>query len=120
MQLIRFIGGAEIEVEPDGRLTVEIKLTAVQQACKSIELFYVNDSGEITRFESERDGDVLRFQTDHLSLWALAGEINAVGGTMSDAAVMLITLPILLAIATMSYVLIIIGKNKKLKEKIDE
>lgn len=119
LRLVRIINGLEAEVEPEGTLTVEIKLTAVQQACKNLELYYINDMGEITRFESERDGDILRFKTDHLSLWAISGEINVVSGTMSGAAVMLITLPILLAIATMSYVLIIIGKNKKMKEKID-
>lgn len=119
LQLVRMIGGAEIEVEPDGLLTVEIKLTAVQQACKRLALYYVNDDGETTLFPSEREGEVLRFRTDHLSLWAIVGEANTVGGRLSDAAVILISMPILLAIATMGYALIIIGKNKKMKEKID-
>ena len=119
LQLLRIVNGVETEVEPDSSLTVEIRLTEVQKSCKTLELCYVSDTGEITRFESERDGEVLRFATDHLSLWAISGEVNVASGTMSGAAVLLIMLPILLAIATMSYVLIIIGKNKKKKEKID-
>ena len=119
LQLVRTIGGVEIEVEPDGSLTVEIKLTAVQQACKRLALYYVNDDGEMTLFPSERDGEVLRFKTDHLSLWAIVGEGISANGTLSGAAVMLITMPILLAIATMGYVLILIGKHRKRKEKID-
>ena len=119
LKLIRISGGQEFEVEPEGIITVEIKLTAMQQSCKKLQLYYVNDNGEMSLVNTERDGDVLRFETDHLSLWSIVGQVNTASGKLSDGAVMLISLPILLAIVTMAYGLIVIGKNKKLKEKID-
>ena len=118
LRLVRIVGGEEIEVEPSGRLTVEIRLTAVQQARQTLALYYVNDENKMEFYESRVEGGVLSFSTDHLSLWALVGDTITIRQGLSDAAVMLITLPILLAIVTMSYALIITGKNKK-KEKID-
>ena len=119
IRLLRTIGNVEVEVEPNGTLTVEIKLTASQQALTHLSLYYVNDNGEMILISCERDGDVLRFKTDHLSWWAIVGDKTVVGGKVSDAMVMLITMPIMLAVATMAYALIVIGKNKKKKGEID-
>ena len=119
LRLLRVLGNVETEVQPDGALVVEIKLTASQQACKRLALYYVNDNGEMMLYNSERDGDVLRFKTDHLSWWAIVGDKTVAGGKVSDATITLITMPIMLAVATMAYALIIMGKNKKKKGEID-
>ena len=66
----------------------------------------------MTLYNSERDGDVLRFNTDHLSYWAIVGEKTAVTTQMNNA-IILVAPPILLAIATMGYALILLGKNRK-------
>lgn len=117
LRLLRVLGNVETEVQPDGTLTVEIKLTKEQQNCKQLALYYVNDAGEMTLYNSERDGEVLRFKTTHLSYWAIVGDKAVATGKLSDAAVMLISMPILLAIATMGYALILLGKRKKEREK---
>ena len=80
---------------------------------------YFDDNGEMILYNSERDGDVLRFKTDHLSWWAIVGDKTVAGGKISDATITLITMPIMLAVATMAYALIIMGKNKKKKGEID-
>lgn len=117
LRLLRVLGEVETEVQPNGKLTIEIKLTKEQQACTRLALYYVNDNGEMTLHDSVREGDVLRFETDHLSWWAVVGDKATATGRLSDAAVMLITMPILLAIATMAFTLIVLGKHKKEREK---
>lgn len=115
LKLVRLIDNVEIEVQPESPLTIEIKLTATQESCKKIALFYVNDDNEISSHQNEREGDVLRFETDHLSWWAIAGDKITVNGKLSPSIILFIILSILLAIATMAYTLILIGKNRKKK-----
>lgn len=115
LKLVRFIDNVETEVQPESPLTIEIKLTATQESCKKIALFYVNDDKEISSHQNEREGDVLRFETDHLSWWAIAGDKITVNGQLSPSIILFIILSILLAIATMAYTLILIGKNRKKK-----
>ena len=120
LKLVRMVDNVEMEVQPDSELTVEITLTATQQACKKVSIYYVSDIAEMSVHDSERDGEKLRFKTDHLSLWAVVGNEIVVSGTMPSTMILLITLLILLAIATMAYTLIIIGKNRKKKGELKE
>ena len=120
LQLIRIFGDVETVIDPDGTLSVEIKLTPGQQKSNKLELYYVNDNGEMVSYEYERDGNGIRFETAHLGRWAIVGEKPTATGRLSDAAVTLITMPILLAIVTMGYALILLGKRKKEKEKEKE
>ncbi len=118
--LMRILGDAETIINPDGTLTVEVKLTPEQQKSKKLELYIVGDNGELTTHTFEREGETIRFQTSTLGRWAIVGEKPTATGRLSDAAVTLISLPILLAIATMGYALILLGKNKKKKEMENE
>ena len=120
IKLLRIIDNAEVEVQPSGVLSIKLKLTSSQQALSHISLYYVKDNGEMVRVNCARNGNVLQFETDHLSWWAIVGEKTTASGQITNATVMLITMPILLAIATMSYALIIIGKNRKKKGEIDK
>ena len=79
--------------------------------------FTLNNSNDAT-YRIGNSSDIKYTAIEFVGAYIPVGGVVA-GGKMSDAAVILITLPILLAIATMSYVLIIIGKHKKMKEKID-
>ena len=120
IELIRIIDGMDVEVEPEGILNVEIKLTNSQKEYKTLQLLYINDKGEIAQHDSNTKDDTLSFETDHLSLWSVVGEKDASNGGMSSRIAILVIMPILLAIATMSYVLILLGKRKKIKEENKE
>ena len=120
LTLMRIIGDTEIKTEPNGTLSVAIKLTPEQQRCEKLQFYFVNEDGEMVEYDFVREGDVLRFQTTKLGRWAIVGEKPVATGRMSDAAVMLITMPILLAIVTMAYALILLGKKKKEKENENE
>lgn len=117
LKLWRILGDTETLVQPDGTLTVEIKLTQDQMNSKGLKLYSVTEDGDLVPYEFERDGDKIRFGTDHLDRWAIVAEKTVVTGLLSDAATMMITMPILLAIVTMAYALILMGKYKKEKEK---
>jgi len=120
IELIRVIDGMDVEVEPEGILNVEIKLTNSQKEYKTLQLLYINDKGEMAQHDSSTKDDTLSFETDHLSLWSVVGEKDTSNGGMSSRIAILIIMPILLAIATMSYVLILLGKRKKIKEENKE
>ena len=120
LKLMRVLGYLETEIDPDGNVTVEIKLTPEQQKSNKLGLYSVGENGEMVSHEFERDGDVIRFVTSKLDRWAIVGEMPTANGKLSDAAVMLISMPILLAIVTLGYALIIIGKKKKEMEKEKE
>ncbi len=117
LTLVRISGNVVTEIAPDGSLTVEIKLTPEQRAYEGLGLYAVGENGEMVAYDFVREDDVIKFTTTRLGRWAIVGDKPFARGRLSDAAVMLISMPILLAIATMAYALILIGKNRKKKEK---
>ena len=122
LELKRVLGDVETTISPEGTLTVAIKLTADQQKCDKLEFYYVDEEGKMIEYDFERIGDTIRFETTKLGRWAIVGNKPLATGRLSDAAVTLITMPIMLAIVTMAYALILMGqrKNELLgKEKLD-
>ena len=98
------------------------KLTPDQQKCDKLEFYYVDEERKMIEYDFERIGDTIRFETTKLGRWAIVGNEPFATGRLSDAAVTLITMPIMLAIVTMAYALILMGqrKNELLgKEKLD-
>ena len=77
----------------------------------NLKFFYLHDDGTLEEHDFTRDGEYLVFETDHLSEWLIFSDYNSVSGSGNYA--LLIILPILLAIATMGFALIVIGKNRK-------
>lgn len=100
-----------VEIAPNTTLTVKIKLNAKEQKSNNLKFFYLHDDGTMEEHDFTRDGEYLVFETDHLSEWLIFSDYNNVAGFASYA--LLIILPILLAIATMGFALIVIGKNRK-------
>lgn len=81
--------------------------------CSELFVAYVAGDGEIIPYESRVENGYIVFETDHLSHWAIVGNVlDAIGGGGSDApsvpsnSRILILSFALLAIASMSYGLI--------------
>lgn len=55
-------------------VVVKIKLTAMQLACKRLDIYYVDDGGGLTLYESKIEDGYLIFETNHFSHWALVGD----------------------------------------------
>lgn len=100
-----------VEIVPNTTLTVKIKLNAKEQKSKNLKFFYLHDDGVLEEHNFMRDGEYLVFETDHLSEWLIFSDYNNASGSGNYA--LLIILPVLLAIATMGFALIVIGKNRK-------
>ena len=112
-----------VAVQPNGMLTVKIKLTAAQMMCSELSVAYIAENGEITLYESPVENGYITFETDHLSYWAIIGNVldmDVINGGDSNTSVptnsrILIFSFALLAIASMSFGLIMIARAKKEK-----
>ena len=104
-----------MEVEPDGFITVRIKLTDAQKMCSDLRIYHIDDNGTMTFYESEVQDGYIVFKTDHLSHWAIIGNmalIDGVNGSMPSNSHIIIIGFALLAIACMAFCLIMIAKKK--------
>ena len=106
-----------IEVEPDGTIVVRIKLTDAQKMCSDLRIYHIDDNNKMTFYESEVHDGYIVFETDHLSHWAIIGNMptidGSVGLTSANSHIISIAFS-LLAIACMAFCLIIIAKKKDL------
>ena len=96
-----------IKIQPDGTLTIKITLSENEKSCKKLKLFYYTDEGELQEYNYKIEGDQLVFNTTHLSNWIIFGDYQNVNTTADNTVLRVILLPILLAIATMGYVIIL-------------
>ena len=62
------------ELFGDQSVEVKIKLTAMQLACKQLDIYYVDDEGKLELYESRIENGYLIFETNHFSHWALIGD----------------------------------------------
>ena len=107
----------EIKVQPNGTLTVRIKLTDAQRICSDLRVYHVDDENTMTFYESRVEGGYIVFETDHLSYWAIVGnvidvQINETGMTMPTNSPIVIIAFALLAISCMGFCLIMIAQKK--------
>ena len=110
-----------VEIEPDGLITVRIKLTDAQKMCNDLRVYHIDDDNNMTFYESEIHDGCIVFRTDHLSHWAIVGNVAFVGGasgSMPANSHIIIIAFALLAIACMAFSLIIIAEKRNwLNEK---
>jgi hypothetical protein len=108
-----------VAVQPNGTLTVKIKLTQAQMMCSELFIVHVSDTGEFTLYDSRVEDGYIVFETDHLSHWAIIGNVlDMVNGesnaplTPTNFHVLLLSFA-LLAIASMAFVLIVLAQVRK-------
>ncbi len=107
-----------VEVKPNGKITVKIELTEGQAGCTTIMVFHLDENGTMTRYESKKEKGFVVFETQHLSNWAIVGNvIVGAGGTTQGPSntLTLIIAPTLLAIATLGFALVLVAKARKNK-----
>ena len=107
----------EIKVQPDGTLTIRIKLTDAQRICTDLRVYHVNDENKMTLYESRIEDGYIIFETDHLSYWAIVGDvidtqINYIDATMPTNSPIIIIAFALLAISCMAFCLIMVAQKK--------
>ena len=106
-----------VKVQPDGRLTIKIKLTEAQRLCTDLRVYHVDDNQVMTLYESRVEDGYIVFETDHLSYWAIVGnvidsQIHYADGSMPTNSPIIITAFALLAISCMGFSLIMIAQKK--------
>ena len=107
----------EVKVQPDGMLVVRIKLTDAQRICTDLRVYHINDQNEMMFYESKVEDGYIVFETDHLSYWAIVGDvidtqINYVDATMPTNSPIIIIAFALLAISCMAFCLIMFAQKK--------
>lgn len=116
----------EVKVQPEGTITVKIKLSEEQLLCTDLRVYYVDDNKNMTLYQSVVEDGYIIFETDHLSYWAIVGDvidtqINGVDPTIPTNSPIVIIAFALLAISCMAFCMIMIAQKKKwLIEKSNE
>jgi hypothetical protein len=89
--------------------------------CNDLRVYHIDDDNNMTFYESEIHDGCIVFRTDHLSHWAIVGNVAFVGGasgSMPANSHIIIIAFALLAIACMAFSLIIIAEKRNwLNEK---
>lgn len=104
-------------VQPDGTLTIKIKLTDEQLLCNELRVYHVDDDKNMTLYESKVENGYIIFETDHLSYWAIIGDTTDIYigsmGLFGPANVPIVIISFaLLAISCMAFCLILIAQRK--------
>ena len=107
----------DVKVQPDGELTIKIKLTDAQKLCRDLRVYYVDDNKNMVLYQSWVEDGYIIFVTDHLSYWAIVGDvidsqITHVGSMMPTNSPIIIISFALLAISCMAFCLIMIAQKK--------
>ena len=93
-------------------VVVKIKLTALQQSCKNLRIYYVDNFGQMFLYDSEiKDGYII-FKTNHFSNWALVGDY-VVNNVESAGSVLVRVLLTFFGIATSALIAIVFAKSLK-------
>ena len=115
-----------VKVQPDGMLTIKIKLTEAQKLCKNLSIYHVDEENNMTFYESRVENGYIIFETDHLSYWAIVGDvrdsqINYIGGFTPWNYPVIIIIFALLALSCMTLCLVLINQKRSwMVEKSDK
>ena len=101
-----------IELFGDQNVVVKIKLTAMQLRCKHLDIYYVDDDGNLTLYESKIENGYLVFETNHFSHWALVGDYELVNVETLNAKLLKISL-ILFGISASALIAIAFVRSRK-------
>lgn len=61
-------------IQPDGQIRIRIPLIGQQKLYQNIHLYYISNRGEMMEIKYMRDEDVIIFETDHLSYYAIVAD----------------------------------------------
>ena len=85
--------------------------------CTDLRIYHVSDDNVLTLYDSRVEDGYIIFETDHLSYWAIVGNVidssmNPLGFTMPANSHIIIIAFALLAISCMAFCLIMIAQKK--------
>lgn len=106
-----------VKIQPNGTITIKIKLTDTQKLCSELRVYHVDDNNSMTLYESRVEDGYIIFDTDHLSYWAIVGDmidtqINNIGASVPTNSHIIIIAFALLAISCMAFCLIMMAQKK--------
>ncbi len=97
-------------IDPNFKFTVRILVPDTYKDHELV-LAYVNEAGEVSRLEGQRDGNYMVFTTNHLSIYGLV-ETHVAGS--NPAPYLIVAAAATLAVqATTAWLLIVLAKRKK-------
>ena len=107
----------DVKIQPNGTITIKIKLTDTQKLCSELRVYHVDDNNSMTLYESKVEDGYIIFDTDHLSYWAIVGnmidtQINNIGASVPTNSHIIIIAFALLAISCMAFCLIMMAQKK--------
>ncbi len=111
-----------VEIKTHGKITVRIELTEDQADCRKIMVFGLEEDGELRYHDSVIKEGYVVFDAAGFSNWVIVGDVLVSGDTNIPLGGDIITPMLglnLLAVVTMSFVLILLAKSRKGKQMFD-
>ncbi len=105
-------------IQPDGQIRIRIPLIGQQKLYQNIHLYYISNRGEMMEIKYMRDEDVIIFETDHLSYYAIVADKETNDSSKGNQIAKtedqnnILGLEILLIVST--YLLILLRKKKEI------
>ena len=122
MYSVKLVRDGEV-VTSENDLRVSIGLTEAELKSENLLLCYVDGNGKLVEYDFSVEDDAAVFHMRNIEYWVLVGDLPASeekgsAGWMPEM-IRTVLLPSLLSIAVLAYAILLLAKNRKYKEQIN-
>lgn len=122
MYSIKLVRDGEV-VTSENDLRVSIGLTEAELKSENLLLCYVDGNGKLVEYDFSVEDDAAVFNMRNIEYWVLVGDLPASdekgSAGWTPEMIRTVLLPSLLSIAVLAYAILLLAKNRKYKEQIN-
>ena len=123
MYSINLVRNGEV-VTSDTDLRIAIGLTAAEMESQHLSLCYVDSNGRLVEYNFTVEDDAAVFNMRNIEYWVLVGDAPTlnpvVDNSWTPGAIRTVLVPSLLSLAVLVYAILLLAKNKKYKDKLND
>ena len=122
MYSINLVRNGEV-VTSDTDLRIAIGLTAAEMESQHLSLCYVDSNGRLVEYDFAVEDDAAVFSMRNIEYWVLVGDAPTLKPVVDNAwtpeAIRTVLVPSLLALTVLAYAILLLAKNKKYKDELN-
>ena len=123
MYSINLVRNGEV-VTSDTDLRIAIGLTKAEIESQHLSLCYVDSNGRLVEYDFAVEDDAAVFNMRNIEYWVLVGDAPAVAPVVDKSwtpeAIRTVLIPSLLSVTVLAYAILLLAKNKKYKDKLND
>ena len=123
MYSINLVRNGEV-VTSDTDLRIAIGLTAAEMESQHLSLCYVDSNGRLVEYDFSVEDDAAVFNMRNIEYWVLVGDAPAVAPVVDNSwtpeAIRTVLIPSLLSVTVLAYAILLLARNKKYKDKLND